>query len=210
MIHEVWMDVGNVIVMADHAITHRMLMEQYGVPREKAESFFANEDYEDFSRGILDEQQFYRLQRARLGLSPEQISFRQMYEAHAAHMTEVDQRVESIIACFYVGGTALVFPTNTNRWQTRRIEDDLIDLSQFGHVVRSHELGIRKRDPGGFVRFAEKIESRRGFRLDPSEILLIDDSDEEVKEGRALGLQVHQFRNAELLEVNLKQRGLLT
>ncbi|MDC0887260.1 HAD family phosphatase [Altererythrobacter sp.] len=76
-------------------------------------------------------------------------------------------------------------------------------LDHMRDIVVSGVERVAKPDPRIF-RIAQK---RFGFA--PEEMLFIDDNQANVNGAAALGWQVHHFRDAEALEADLAQRGLI-
>ena len=86
-------------------------------------------------------------------------------------------------------------------WAEFRAAEPLFDL--FGDVVVSGDEKLVKPDPRLF-----DLAARR-FGHAPEAMLFIDDNAANVASARALGWQVHHFRDAGKLRVDLEARGLL-
>ncbi len=188
-------DVGNVILLANHKITHEILCKEYEVPAERAAKFFENEDYRNFSRGMIDGEEFYK--RLVQNYLKTDLSYEEVVAAHDRHIYDVDSEVVEIIKSLSPK-IRLGFVTDTNLWQTRR-EREMIDLARFSkEIFRSYESGMIKNDEG-FFPYLLKV-----LGLKPSEILLIDDSPEKIKRAQENGFLTHTYENADKLKTFLK------
>ena len=191
-------DVGNVVVKADHNITYTIL-QGYGVPKDKAKTFFDNEEYGEFSRGNIGGKSFYSALIKKYLQTP--LTFEQVVTAHNKHLCGIDEHVVQIVA--RLPSQNLVFLTDTNEWQTER-ERELIDLRKYSRTIyRSHEIGMLKTDEACFPYLINQL------KVKPSEILLIDDGLEKIVKAQASGLQTIQFLNSEQLLRDLKAKNLL-
>jgi len=86
-------------------------------------------------------------------------------------------------------------------WRDYRAGEPLFDL--FGDIVVSGDEKIAKPD----ARIFELAAGRFGHA--PSAMLFIDDNAANIAAARALGWQVHHFRDAGVLRADLSARGLL-
>lgn len=137
------MDIGNVVLAADHNITYRQLIK-LGVPPEKVKLFFAIPEYKIFSRGKIDAHAYAEALRTFLEVN---LTDDQLQAAHDAHNTEVIPGMKDLLAKLtkQYGTSFIVFVTDTNMWQTAR-QQELIDLSAY-RVITSDEVGMLKADP---------------------------------------------------------------
>jgi len=114
-------DLGNVVVLANHVVTHAHLVRE-GVPYKLAKQFFTIPEYADFARGKCTGAQYYFallkvLDRDR---HPRHIRF-----DHDIHMYAVDEDVCDLIERI-AEDIPLAVATDTNIWQTRRVEQELL------------------------------------------------------------------------------------
>ncbi|MCJ2182980.1 HAD-IA family hydrolase [Novosphingobium sp. 1949] len=86
-------------------------------------------------------------------------------------------------------------------WREYRAGEPLFDL--FGDIVVSGDEKIAKPDARIFALAA------RRFGHPPGAMLFIDDNPPNIDAARALGWQVHHFRDAATLRADLTARGLL-
>ena len=187
-------DVGNVIIDADHAITFKIL-EGFGVKPENAKLFYSNPQYQEFSRGRINEKEFYSLLiETYLKFS---LTYDQVVYAHNQHIYALNKEVKKILDS--LSRATLAFATDTNPWQTVR-ERELIDLRKYtDKIFRSHEIHMLKIDNGLFPYIINNLKEK------PSEILLIDDSSEKIEVGKSYGLSTLQFKTAKQLESQLRR-----
>ena len=186
-------DVGNVIVNANHAVTHRIL-QGYGVPEDRAKLFFQYEEYKEFSRGKINEQQFYDALINKYLQT--QLTFEQVVHAHDEHLYGINKEVVEVIK--RIPAQNVAFLTDTNAWQTQR-ERNLIDLRRYSDkIYRSHEIHMLKIDDGCFPYVRDQLEVK------PDELLLVDDSLEKMVKAQEDGWQAIQFQNSEQLIADLK------
>lgn len=188
-------DVGNVIVEADHEITHRKLQD-YGIPRDKAQLFFKNEEYFDFGRGKINGERFYRaIIEKYVG---HRLDYQQVKDAHNSHLHGFDRAVVAILD--RLSKSKLAFATNTNDWQTER-ERQLIDLRLYSdNIFRSNEMQMLKTDDACFPYIVDKLQVESG------QIILVDDNLENILKAQKHGLQTIQFSNAGQLLKELERR----
>lgn len=188
-------DVGNVIVKADHEITHRRL-QAYGVPSENAGLFFKNEEYSDFGRGKINGEDFYRALIGKYLRFP--LDYRQVKNAHDEHLCGLDEAVVAILD--RLPKNRLAFATNTNEWQTER-EKQLIDLGLYSNrIFRSNDIRMLKTDDAYFPHIVDKLQVEAG------KIILVDDNPENASKAKKYGLQAIQFSNAGHLLNELESR----
>ena len=192
-------DVGNVIVEADHEITHRKLQD-FGIPIEKAQLFFKNAEYFDFGRGKIKGMEFYRaIIEKYLGI---QLEYQQVKDAHDSHLHGIDRAVVAVLD--RIPKSQLAFATNTNDWQTER-EKRLIDLTSYSDkIFRSNEIQMLKTDDACFPYIVSQLQVESG------QITLIDDNPENILKAQKHGLQTIQFSNAGQLLKELERRGIIS
>jgi len=172
-------DIGNVLVLADHSITHRILHEQYRVPLERAQQFYTIPAVYAFNRGSITGKQLYDALCAQR-IVPSSMTLAQVRQAHNDHIYAVDREMERIMR-ETAAHRRIGFHTDCNVWQTDWVEKELIPLETYGPVFRSHELGALKIEAACYP----KVTSRLGLPLE--EIVLVDDSPEKIDMARKAG-----------------------
>lgn len=188
-------DIGNVVVEADHAITHKIL-EEYGVARANAETFYSNNEYLEFSRGNLDHHAFYQILIDKY--LKFHLDYKQVVNAHNLHIYKVNQDVERILQ--KLSSYQIAFATDTNQWQTERVRE-LIDLSNYSdRIFESHKIHMLKSDEGIFQYIAKSLN------VGVERILLVDDSPHKIKAAKHSGLQTLLFKNATQLSLELRRQ----
>ena len=185
-------DVGNVILKANHEITFKILRD-LGVSEKRIKTFFKNKDYQEFSRGNINNKKFYQTLVEKY--LQHNLSYDQIVNAHNQHIYEVD---EEVIKLFQkLSPSKLVFLTDTNTWQTDR-EKELINLLSYSDTIfRSHKMHMLKIDKNCFPHIINQL------KCNPHQILLIDDSIEKIKAAQKYGLKTIQFKNPKQLVESL-------
>lgn len=182
------LDIGNVIILADHKITHDILQQKYGIPIERAKKFFDNEDYKNFSRGKINTIEFYKkLVSEHLQTD---LTYGEILDAHDRHMYTVDNGVLEILKEI-ISKRSVAFATNTNSWQTIR-ENQLVDLSRYSKkIFRSNIIGMLKTDDGFFPHVLTKLSRK------PEEVILIDDNSANIEKAQQSGLSTQLYTSPE-------------
>lgn len=191
-------DLGNVVVVANHVVTHAYLAER-GIPYKRARNFFLIDEYRDFARGEISERTFSSAVKAELGVAWPNWMVRR---AHDAHMYAVDEDVCDLIESVNV---PIAVATDTNVWQTHRVEQELLLGRRIiaGKVFRSNEIGQLKSDYGTFTKYAESLGE------EPANILFIDDRLDLCLEAKRAGFLVCQFVDIDQLQGALASLGLI-
>lgn len=190
-------DVGDVIIKGNHNITYKILQD-YGVPEDRANMFFECKEYNEFARGNITGKELYKVLIKKYLKTP--LTYEQIVHAHDEHIYDVDNDVLDVIE--KVSKYKLAFLTDTNEWQTRR-EKELVNLKKYSNIIfRSHEIHMLKIDEGAFPYVLKQLKTK------PDEVILIDDSPEKLQKAKEYGLQTIQFENAEQLVSNLKNKKI--
>jgi len=203
-------DLGHVFLDASYNIIYQALGER-GVVREKTKLIFTTDEYDDFARGKIDERTLCDALRTVVGLPD--ITDEEIREIHDSHifglvpgMVELLEKVTQ-----KYGAGSIFFVTDACDWQIAR-QQQLIDLSIY-RVIASNKVGMLKSDP----ETVDNQGQRRSFffsvleelKLQPQEVLLIDDSPEKIATADGYGIQTIQFTNKNQLETDLKKRNIL-
>lgn len=191
-------DMGNVVVRATHAIT-RAILEDLGVAPDAARRFFTNPAYTEFARGAIDGREF-TCQVVELHLR-HRLDERSVRIAHDAHIYAADDAVCAVLARVTV---PVMVATDTNVWQTERMQQ-LVDMGQLARrVFRSDELGALKRELGTFERIAHEIGE------EPRRICFIDDNVKNIARAAQAGFDTVRFTDAPDLIAALRARRIWT
>ena len=185
-------DVGHVVLNADEALTFAFL-ENLGVPKQPAESFFSHREYLEFARGNMSGQDFYRVMIERYLKTP--LTYQQVVQALGQHLCGVNAEVLEMVQ--RLPKERVAFATDTNEWQTAK-ERQFIELGDFGqHIFRSFELHKIKTDDGYLLEIAhalgESVEN----------IVLVDDDAKNVLAAQAVGMQGLVYKNPAQLRTYL-------
>lgn len=196
-------DIGNLVVEAEHAITHRRL-QAYGVANELTGRFF-DADTLDFSRGKLTPLEFY----AKLAPKGITVTLEQAKKAFQKHIYAVDWEVVDVLEILRdtIPRRDLGFLTDCNVWQVERVEgpEGLIRLDHYSDTIfRSCEIGMIKHDEGLFPYVTQRLGRQ------PSDILLIDDNTINNEMAERHGWQTLLYRYPEQLRQDLEKRGMLS
>ncbi len=200
----VLLDVGNVIVRSTHAITYAILQE-LGVRADYAPLIFHRHHYRDFVRGKITGAQFYYYVQA---LLPASLDFDTVRVTHNAHIYMVDPYVLDLLGVLQSHKIPIGFVTTSNEWQSARVAE-LVDLSKFGIVADSWQMGVTKTDSGAWAQIMEKWPHHA-----TGNTLFVDDSPDNIAAAGRAGLVTHQFDPTYLVGIrgllsDLKNRGLL-
>jgi len=133
----------------------------FGVPKELATSFFTVDEYQQFSRGLISGEDFYK------ALVDNHLKTNLIYDdivmAHNEHIYEIDNQVVNIIKGL---DSEIAILTDTNEWQTNR-EKELISLTKYSNnIFRFHETHMLKTDVDCFPYIVNKfgeIASNHGW-----------------------------------------------
>ncbi len=193
-------DLGNVAVHASHIITHSYLVED-NVPYPLAKQFFTISEYFDFSRGKIDEK---TLCLAENDLLQRNYSKKELQFYHDKHIYAPNLGVCALLEAVSED-IGLAVATDTNVWQTDRIEYNILKGRKIiaGTIFRSNEIRKLKSEPGIFNFYARQLNE------EPSSILFIDDRADLCKLAQEAGFQTHCFRDEWVLTQELMLRGLI-
>lgn len=194
-------DLGNVVIIASHAVTHAYLVNN-GVSYDRAKRFFTIPEYVDFARGKVDCLDFYK---AEINTLQKDFGFNEVMFYHNVHMYAVDDGVCDLIEAAANKATLMV-ATDTNLWQTQHVEQELLRGRKIvsGKVSRSNEIGQLKSEHRTFIRYAEMIGEA------PADILFLDDRADLCKLAQEAGFKVHRFESELVLRQELMLRSLIT
>lgn len=140
----------------------------------------------------------------RIALFPQ---YKSLIEAYAARFNEsvpgpMPGSLE-LVAALHARGVPLYAITNfgADFWPGFRAEQPVFDL--FRDVVVSGDEKLAKPDPAIYALAA------RRFGYEPRAMLFIDDNEANIVSARACGWQVHHFKDAPGLGIDLRGRGLI-
>jgi len=180
-------DLGNVIAGFDHWIFCRRLARQ-GSPlsAEEIHRIVFREGFNDrFETGDLGGEAFYEQLKDRLELSAGPDRFRRIW-------CEIFWENPGMGALLSTLATRarLVLVSNTNPWHLEYVRERTRLLEPFHRLVVSHEIRVRKPDPGFFRAALDAAGSP------PQRCLYFDDMEENVQAAARLGIPSVHFRFA--------------
>lgn len=193
-------DVWNVIALADHKRTIDALVAQ-GAKPQTAKEFFRLPAYQSFSRGELEEQAYVCALNEEIGVKLPLKEWRRM---HDAHIYAIDTRVMSIVDGLAAKKNRIGFVTNTNPWQTERIEKVLVPivwnrtLASYGPVFRSEEMHLFKTDDAFFPLVLNAMG------IEATDAVFIDDFRENVKKAESYGIRSILYKDPAWLKRELE------
>jgi len=193
-------DIGNVVVYSSHAVTRAWLARYHKISPDKSNKFFAVPEYLQFARGAIGPEEFHNGIRRDVD---ESLTIHETRRAHDEHIFGIFQETVAVIGELAKQGDRIAFVTDTNIWQTERV-NQLVDLGVFSKEMHeSCNIGMIKVDPGFFPYLVDQL------KMDPADALLIDDSPEKIEMAQKVGLQTLLFVNPSQLKSELVARKLL-
>lgn len=193
-------DIGNVFIYADHEITHEHLIEKYNIPKDKVELFYKIPDYINFSEGKISGEEFS--QSVKKVMDKPDLTIEQVRFAHDIHLVRpIKEAIDTLNSIYDRKKYKIAVITNTNAWQNEKI-DEMIDFSKYSNIfIKSNEVGMTKRNLEIFRMALKQIGNNN--------VLFIDDSDENIKTAKSLGIEsLKVTKNEPHLRENLIKIGL--
>lgn len=100
-------------------------------------------------------------------------------------------------------GHKLGLISNTNPIHAAHIREAYPNMALFDQIIFSNEVGIRKPDPGIYMKMLEALKVRAG------EVVFIDDTEINVTGARNLGIRGIHYKNIKQLRQELKKSDVL-
>ena len=194
-------DLGRVIVDFDMAACESALASRSGLDREDFLSvLWDSGSIRRYERGELSTEEFYQFLSRNGALKLGYEEFRQVWSDVFDPIPVLPSALLSGLARRYT--MALI--SNTNEAHADHIRRNYDVFGCFTHHILSYEVGVLKPDPKIF----EEAIGLTGHP--PEEVLFIDDREENVVAGAALGLQVHRFSSYSELGRVFEELGVET
>ncbi len=171
-------DIGNVLLFANHNITHQYLTRKHKIPTHKAQLFFKIPEYKTFAKGKISSEKFAEAIQLALG---KKLTLKEIKHAHNIHIVRPIKTAIQVLDKLHLSKKyKLAFLTNTNQWQNER-EKELIDFSKYSKIIiRSNEEGLLKENSEIFTKTIKKIGN--------TNILFIDNSIDNIEVAKRCGL----------------------
>lgn len=151
--------------------------------------------YPAFERGELDEATYWaRYAAAGIDVDPE--AFHRVRRAGLGFLPGMAELLDEL-----AGRVRRVTASNYPSWVEEVARDHL--EGRFEQIIASCHLGVRKPDAGFYTGLLEAVDAS------PTEVLFVDDREENVVGARAVGLRAHHFTDAHGLRAWLVAEGVL-
>ncbi|SMC21944.1 putative hydrolase of the HAD superfamily [Desulfacinum hydrothermale DSM 13146] len=193
-------DFGRVISAQKPPSLFRSYEEFLGIPPDTLNRvMFEHPAWEEALLGRITLDEYWERIGPALGLKTVEAvrAFRRRYDADE----RLNEEVAAIVRSLH-GRLPLAVLSNAPRGLEKWLERwGLLHL--FDAIFCSANEGVRKPFAEAYLRTLERLG------VGAEETLFVDDAWENVAAARQLGLQVHHFRNADLLRKDLRKRGVL-
>lgn len=83
------------------------------------------------------------------------------------------------------------------------LEDELGIAHYFDAIVNSHRIGVAKPDEEAYLEALDQL------RVEPQEVLFIDDRSRNTNVAAELGIHTHVYRDFDILVMDLEERGII-
>jgi len=200
-------DLGGVVVELDFRTFVDKVLSKSPYYNHVSESSFLKEfwkEVEIFDKGLISEEEFYRLACNKLNVS--NISKIEFYEAFNSVMTRGNQEVIDVIKKLRaLNRFKIIALSNVNKTHIDHAlqkKEFLVFLKLFDELIFSYEIHMIKPEPEIFLYTIKKAQCR------PEEIVFIDDNLSNVNPARKLGISGIHFTNLKNLIEELKKLGI--
>jgi len=192
-------DLGNVLFRFDHMRVARAVTEGTSVqPEALFKLVFDSPIVVEHDTGKISTEQFYGTLKNELQLSLPYDRFLKIWNDIFTEDQQMTQLVEQLAERY-----PLYLISNTNRPHFEFLKARCPALARFRGVILSYEVGHLKPHPAIYQKALEEA------RLPASEILYIDDREDLIAAGQALGFQTHRFTDFAELQADLGTRQIL-
>ena len=172
-----------------------------GLPEaEFADAYWAPRH--DYDRGFHTGIEYWRAAGRHAGLEFSEQQLADLIQADNALWTQVNQPMVDWALRLQAAGTPTGVLSNLGDAMTEGVLARQSWLSGFDHLVWSHALKLAKPDPEIYRVAAE------GFGYNPSNILFIDDRENNAAAGVVAGMQVILYTTQSEFENEIVRRGL--
>jgi len=150
--------------------------------------------YPAFERGELDEADYWRHYGA-AGITVDPAAFHAARRSGTHFLPGMAGLLDDL-----AGSVQRVTASNYPVWIEQVADDHLV--GRIDRVIASCHLGARKPDPAFYTRLLDTVGRPA------SQVLFVDDREDNVEAARAVGLRAHRFEDAEVLRAWLVDHGV--
>ncbi len=198
-IEAILFDLGRVIVDFDMAECESALASRSGLDREAFLGVLWDiGSIRRYERGEISTAEFHQFLITNGALKMDYAEFRRVW-------SEVFDPIPILPTAFLSGLASrytMTLVTNTNEAHADHIRRNYEVFGCFTHHILSYEVGALKPDPKIFEVAIEATGHP------PEEVLFIDDREENIVAGRALGMDVHRFSSSSGLCRAFEEMGI--
>ncbi len=199
MIKAIIFDLGSVCFNIDWIGINNEMIEKFGITtlirscgNKKAEQY-----YNEFQEGNGNMGKvFAELNPNCLNLDEAIIFYKNLYKKYKKSNEKMFELIKKL-----KGKYELVCLTDTNKVHFDTYNEDR-SLDIFNKVFTSFQLGMKKSNPNTFIKILDSL------KLNPDEIIFIDDHETNVENARLAGINAIRFENNEKLIEDLSKFGV--
>ncbi|HZU74892.1 MAG TPA: HAD family phosphatase [Acidimicrobiales bacterium] len=192
-------DLGNVLVHWDPRHLYRQLLDE-----ETLEQFLGEVCTREWNHALDLGRPFVVAVEELCAAHPDQRALIEAY--HQRWMEMVPGPVpgmDEVVRRLHQSGVPMYLLTNSSAEKFPLVLERFDFLRLLSGAVVSGAVGVAKPDPGIFELACAR------FRLDPGQVLFVDDLAPNVEAARRCGLQALQFSGADQLQAHLGRLGML-
>jgi HAD superfamily hydrolase (TIGR01509 family) len=197
----IYFDMGNVLLLFDHALGCRHMAEVAGVPAEDVRRVLFDTGLElRYEAGELSTREFYDAFCEQIGAKPD---YQALLRA-AGDIFTVNASIVPVVAALHAAGNRLGLLSNTceAHWDYIQQYRYSIISDMFDVITLSYEVHAMKPDRRIFAAAAEKAG------VPPQEVFFTDDIAGHVAGARAAGFDAEQYTTTPELVRQLRKRGV--
>ncbi len=178
-------DLGGVLVNYDGRSTFTEISNMAGVSLDDLLPFYQTHDHA-FGTGQLDGQDYYQKLNETFGLSADYATFTAVF-CHTQQRNEAALALASELQA--QSGINVGIISNTNAVHADWLRANLPEFDLFPSVILSNEVGLLKPDPAIYQLSLAQLN------VHPHQALFVDDNEENVAGGTAVGLHTIHHAN---------------
>lgn len=192
-------DIGNVILFFDNHRVSEKLKEITGQSEDKLFKFiFGLYIQKEIDLGTTSSKEFLQIVKSKLGLK---MSLEELKFIFSNIFTE-NKKISYLIQNLK-GKIPLLAITNTNESHFEFIRKNFPVINLLDRVISSHEIGVKKPDPGIY------FEALKYAKTKPQNCLFIDDQEKNIIPAHLLGFRTHRYQKYDDLTRLLHQFEIL-